>query len=92
MEGSSEDFSDDRNAVAVHNGIIEKYQELKNKLARKGYSFHSDTDTEVAVKLIDYYYKKHDHTPVDAINHFNGSRYSIIRETEIYMVYMQYDF
>ncbi|MCD7844644.1 MAG: glutamine--fructose-6-phosphate transaminase (isomerizing) [Oscillospiraceae bacterium] len=62
-------FSDDRNVVAVHNGIIENYQELKEKLIRKGYSFHSDTDTEVAVKLIDYYYKKYEHTPVDAINH-----------------------
>lgn len=62
-------FSDDMNVVAVHNGIIENYQELKDKLVRKGYSFHSDTDTEVAVKLIDYYYKKYEHTPVDAINH-----------------------
>lgn len=62
-------YSDDRNVVAVHNGIIENYQELKDKLVRKGYSFHSDTDTEVAVKLIDYYYKKYEHTPVDAINH-----------------------
>ncbi|MCD7825488.1 MAG: glutamine--fructose-6-phosphate transaminase (isomerizing) [Clostridiaceae bacterium] len=62
-------FSDDMNVVAVHNGIIENYQELKDKLVRKGYEFHSDTDTEVAVKLIDYYYKKYEHTPVDAINH-----------------------
>ena len=53
----------------VHNGIIENYQELKNKLLRKGYEFYSSTDTEVAVKLIDYYYKKYEHTPVDAINH-----------------------
>ena len=55
--------------VAVHNGIIENYQELREKLLRKGYHFYSDTDTEVAVKLIDYYYKKYAHTPVDAINH-----------------------
>ena len=61
--------SDDGNVVAVHNGIIENYQELREKLLRKGYSFYSDTDTEVAVKLIDYYYKKYAHTPVDAINH-----------------------
>ena len=53
----------------VHNGIIENYQELKNKLLRKDYEFYSSTDTEVAVKLIDYYYKKYEHTPVDAINH-----------------------
>ena len=61
--------SDDGNVVGVHNGIIENYQELKNKLLRKEYEFYSSTDTEVAVKLIDYYYKKYEHTPVDAINH-----------------------
>lgn len=61
--------SDDGNVVAVHNGIIENYQELREKLERKGYTFYSDTDTEVAVKLIDYYYKKYEGTPVDAINH-----------------------
>ena len=61
--------SDDGNVVAVHNGIIENYQELKDKLVRKGYTFYSETDTEVAVKLIDYYYKKYEGTPVDAINH-----------------------
>ena len=61
-------MSDDGNVIGVHNGIIENYQELKEKLVRKGYSFYSSTDTEVAVKLIDYYYKKYEHTPVDAIN------------------------
>ena len=61
--------SDDGNVVAVHNGIIENYQELRDKLAKKGYEFYSQTDTEVAVKLIDYYYKKYEGTPVDAINH-----------------------
>lgn len=62
-------MSDDGNVVAVHNGIIENYQELKDKLLRKGYTFYSNTDTEVAVKLVDYYYKKYLGTPVDAINH-----------------------
>ena len=62
-------MSDDGNVVAVHNGIIENYQELKEKLIRKGYTFYSSTDTEVAVKLVDYYYKKYLGTPVDAINH-----------------------
>ena len=61
--------SDDGNVVGVHNGIIENYQELKDKLLRKGYQFYSQTDTEVAIKLIDYYYKKYLGTPVDAINH-----------------------
>lgn len=61
--------SDDGNVVGVHNGIIENYQELKEKLLKKGYTFYSQTDTEVAIKLVDYYYKKYLGTPVDAINH-----------------------
>ena len=61
--------SDDGNVIAVHNGIIENYQELKQKLMKSGYKFYSQTDTEVAVKLVDYYYKKYLGTPVDAINH-----------------------
>ena len=61
--------SADGNVVAVHNGIIENYQELKEKLLHNGYTFYSQTDTEVAVKLIDYYYKKYDHTPTDALSH-----------------------
>ena len=61
--------SDDGNVVGVHNGIIENYQELRDKLVRKGYTFYSQTDTEVFIKLVDYYYKKYEGTPVDAINH-----------------------
>ena len=53
--------------VGVHNGIIENYAELKEKLLRHGYAFYSDTDTEVVVKLVDYYYKKYKIGPVDAI-------------------------
>ena len=67
-ENAHPHYSDDCAVVAVHNGIIENYQELRDKLLRKGYSFHSQTDTEVAVKLVDYYYKKYFGTPVDAIN------------------------
>ena len=60
--------SDDENVIAVHNGIIENYQELKEKLVKAGYSFKSQTDTEAAVKLVDYYYKKYNMGPVDAIS------------------------
>ncbi|MBE6851698.1 MAG: glutamine--fructose-6-phosphate transaminase (isomerizing) [Ruminococcus sp.] len=60
--------SDDGNVVAVHNGIIENYQELREKLTKAGYEFYSQTDTEVAVKLVDYYYKKYNGGPVDAVN------------------------
>jgi glucosamine--fructose-6-phosphate aminotransferase (isomerizing) len=59
--------SDDNTVVAVHNGIIENYQELREKLSKRGYQFRSQTDTEVAVKLVDYYYKKYQQGPVDAI-------------------------
>ena len=58
--------SEGENVVLVHNGIIENYQKLKEKLLRNGYTFYSQTDTEVAVKLIDYYYKKTG-TPLEAI-------------------------
>lgn len=53
--------------VGVHNGIIENYVELKEKLLKNGYRFYSQTDTEVVVKLIDYYYKKYQIGPIDAI-------------------------
>ena len=59
--------SDDNNVVAVHNGIIENYQELREKLTKSGYTFNSQTDTEVAVKLVDYYFKKYGQGPVDSI-------------------------
>ena len=53
--------------VGVHNGIIENYQELKDKLLKHGYRFYSQTDTEVVIKLVDYYYKKYRIGPIDAI-------------------------
>ena len=53
--------------VGVHNGIIENYQELKDKLLKHGYTFYSQTDTEVVIKLVDYYYKKYKLGPIDAI-------------------------
>lgn len=50
--------------AVVHNGIIENYQQLKQRLCDHGYTFVSDTDTEVLVQLIDYYYKGN---PLEAI-------------------------
>ena len=44
--------------AVVHNGIIENYAELKEKLISKGYTFLSQTDTEVIANLLDYYYKE----------------------------------
>ena len=58
---------EEANVVGVHNGIIENYQELRAKLLRHEYEFYSQTDTEVAVKLVDYYYNKYNIGPIDAI-------------------------
>ena len=51
-------YTDDLSVVLVHNGIIENYQEIREKLTKSGYRFYSQTDTEAAVKLIDSYYKQ----------------------------------
>ena len=59
--------TDDGEVVGVHNGIIENYVELKAKLSKKGYQFYSETDTEILIKLVDYYYKKYQVGPIDAI-------------------------
>ncbi len=58
---------DESNVVGVHNGIIENYQELREKLLRHDYKIYSETDTEIVVKLVDYYYNKYNGGPVDAI-------------------------
>lgn len=50
-------FNTNESIAVVHNGIIENYLKLKNRLIEKGYSFQSQTDTEVVVQLLDYYYK-----------------------------------
>ncbi|MDD4311897.1 MAG: glutamine--fructose-6-phosphate transaminase (isomerizing), partial [Eubacteriales bacterium] len=68
VENAHPHCSDDHAVVCAHNGIIENYQELREKLIKKGYSFYSKTDTEVAVKLIDYYYKKEGGSPITAIS------------------------
>lgn len=61
--------NDDYSIVAVHNGIIENYAELKDKLIDKEYTFYSQTDTEIATKIIDYYYKKWNN-PIEAMVSF----------------------
>ena len=47
-------FSNSGKLVIVHNGIIENYQPIKQRLLKEGYVFHSDTDTEVLVNFIEY--------------------------------------
>ncbi|MBQ4088682.1 MAG: glutamine--fructose-6-phosphate transaminase (isomerizing) [Clostridia bacterium] len=66
-ENAHPHYSDDHAVIAVHNGIIENYKFLRDKLTKKGYTFYSQTDTEIATKLIDYYYKKYKASPVEAI-------------------------
>lgn len=69
-------YSADDRVVGVHNGIIENFKEIKQELSEKGYTFYSETDTEVCIKLIDYYYAdKKD--PLEALKaakeHIRGS-------------------
>ena len=60
-------FSEDGNLALVHNGTIENYQILKNALVEQGCSFHSETDTEVLVQLIEYIKLKNNCDLVDAV-------------------------
>ncbi|MDF2544448.1 MAG: hypothetical protein K0S47_4166 [Herbinix sp.] len=50
-------FNANETIAVVHNGIIENYIKIKKRLEEKGYQFQSQTDTEVIVQLLDYYYK-----------------------------------
>jgi glucosamine--fructose-6-phosphate aminotransferase (isomerizing) len=49
-------LSSDSNFVIVHNGIIENYNEIKQKLVKEGFIFNSQTDTEVIINLLQYNY------------------------------------
>ena len=60
--------SDDGLVVGVHTGIIENFQEIKDKLNKKGYAFVSQTDTEAAIKLVHYYYLKYGRDPIGALS------------------------
>lgn len=63
-ENAHPHFNENGSIVVVHNGIIENYAELKTRLTEKGYTFKSETDTEVIAHLLDYYYKGN---PLEAI-------------------------
>ena len=67
MQNAHPHCSDDQNVIVVHNGIIENYLELKEKLGKSGYTFYSQTDTEVITKLLDYYYRKYQGNTLEAI-------------------------
>ena len=57
-------YNKDKTIAVVHNGIIENYQKIKDKLTAKGYKFISETDTESVAQLLDYYYEGN---PLEAI-------------------------
>jgi glucosamine--fructose-6-phosphate aminotransferase (isomerizing) len=70
-------FNDDKSIVVVHNGIIENYLKLKKKLEGKGYTFVSETDTEVIAHLLDYYYKGNPLQAVTKVMHRVEGSYAL---------------
>lgn len=66
-------YSESGEIAIVHNGIIENYRELKRALESEGYSFQSDTDTEVLVQLIEYTKKKYNLSLFRAVQKGLGS-------------------
>lgn len=70
-------FNKNESIVVVHNGIIENYLKLKNKLISKGYEFISDTDTEVIAHLLDYYYSGNPLQTITKIMHRMEGSYAL---------------
>lgn len=70
-------FNKDKTITVVHNGIIENYQPLKEKLTAKGYVFISDTDTEVVAHLLDYYYNGNPLQAVEKVMHRVQGSYAL---------------
>ena len=60
-------YSQSKNLAIIHNGIIENYADIKNKLIAKGVQFQSDTDTEVLVQLVEYIMQKKNLTLLEAV-------------------------
>lgn len=70
-------FNEEKSIVVVHNGIIENYLKLKKKLEKKGYSFVSETDTEVIAHLLDHYYDGNPLRAVTKIMHRMEGSYAL---------------
>ncbi len=62
-------LSNDGNLVIVHNGIIENYDTIKTQLSQKGFVFHSDTDTEVLINLIQFFKDSENLSLTDAVRY-----------------------
>ena len=60
-------YSQSHNLAIIHNGIIENYADIKQKLLEKGVQFKSDTDTEVLVQLVEYIMVKKNLTLLEAV-------------------------
>lgn len=79
------------NITLVHNGIIDNFMELKSDLMSEGYTFKSDTDTEVAAAYIDYLYKENNDMIKSlsvCVNKFLGSyAFGVINELETNVMY-----
>ena len=67
----------DKSIAVVHNGIIENYLKLKKKLTEKGYTFISDTDTEVVAHLLDYYYDGNPLSTITKVMHRMEGSYAL---------------
>ena len=60
-------FSNDQTIAVIHNGIVENYKELKSELVKSGFTFVSETDTEVVPNLIEYWMRVKGLDFVDAV-------------------------
>jgi len=68
-------ISNNKKILAIHNGIVENYQELMVMLKENGFTFYSETDTEIIPNLIEFEMRKgkdFEHAAIDAIKQFNG--------------------
>ena len=70
-------YNKNKSIVVVHNGIIENYLKLKQKLEKKGYQFVSETDTEVLAHLLDYYYQGNPLQAVTKVMHRVEGSYAL---------------
>lgn len=70
-------YNQSHSITVVHNGIIENYQPLREKLISKGFKFHSETDTEVIAHLLDYYYTGDPKTAIIKVLHRVSGSYAL---------------
>ncbi len=70
-------FNSGKTIAVVHNGIIENYQPLREKMIQKEYTFVSDTDTEVVAHLLDYYYEGNPLKAVEKVMHRVQGSYAL---------------